>query len=63
MTVGPIETFSIQHESEADSYLEDLLAKPEYRSMDEVEKRAKNLIKDIRLRSYFLDRAKVVLGT
>ncbi len=62
MTVGPIQPFSIEHESEADSYLKDLLANPEYRSMGEVERRAKKLIKDSRLRDYFIDKAKAALA-
>ena len=58
-----IETFKIEDESEADAYLRDLLAKPEYRSMDEVYVRAQKLIPDSRLRNYFINRAKVILET
>src|SRR5262249_18926731 len=39
-----IAAFKIGSESEADTYLRDLLAKTEYRSMTEVERRAKELI-------------------
>ena len=58
-----IETFKIEDESEADAYLRDLLAKPEYRSMDEVYVRAQKLIPDARLRNYLINRAKVILET
>ena len=58
-----IETFKIEDESEADAYLRDLLANPEYRSMDEVYVRAQKLIPDARLRNYFINRAKVILET
>lgn len=61
MSVSPVQTFSIDNEDEADSYLGDLLANPAYRSMDEVERRAYNLIKDPRVKNYFLGRAKQML--
>jgi hypothetical protein len=63
MTVGPIQTFTIEDEGEADIYLTDLLANPDYRSMLEVEKRAESLIKDASLRGYFINKAKAILGT
>ena len=56
-----VEPFSIDKESEADDYLRDLLAKPEYRSMDEVNRRAQQLIKDQPLRSYFIKTAREIL--
>jgi hypothetical protein len=62
MTVGPVEPFVIENESEADAYLKDLLAKHEYRSMDEVERRANKLIKDARLKNYFINKAKAEIG-
>jgi hypothetical protein len=58
-----VKTFKIENESEADSYLRDLLAKPEYRSMNEVYVRAQKLIPDARLRNYFINKAKASLGT
>lgn len=58
-----IEAFKIENESEADSYLKDLLAKPKYRSMNEVCVRAQKLIPDRRLRDYFINQAKAILGT
>jgi hypothetical protein len=49
MAIGPSEQFKIEHESEADAYLDDLLAKPENRSLSEVRKHAAMLITDKRL--------------
>jgi len=62
MTVGPIETFVIDHESIADEYLRDLLKKPENRSMDVVERHADLRIKDARIRAYFITNAKEMLA-
>jgi len=45
-----IERFRIEHEGEAHEYLTDLLSKDEYRSIDEVILRARELITDERLR-------------
>jgi hypothetical protein len=58
-----IEAFKIENESEADSYLKDLLAKPKYRSMNEVYVRAQKLIPDRRLRDYFINKARAILRT
>jgi hypothetical protein len=63
MSAGPIEQFTLDHENEADDYLKDLLRQPELRSMDEVEKRAKALIKDDRLRDRFIAKAKATLAS
>ena len=41
-----VEFFKIEHESEADEYLKDLLANPQYRSMNEVQLRAEKYIED-----------------
>jgi hypothetical protein len=57
-----VEPFMIENESEADSYVQALLAKPEYRSMDEVRVRAQKYIKDARLKEYFIDKARGILG-
>lgn len=57
-----VEPFRIESESEADDYLKDLLAKPEYRSMNEVNSRAHQYITDEGLRIYFIDKAKEILA-
>ena len=59
--ISPITTYKIESESEADDYLKDLLSKKEYKSIDEVELRAKKLIDDDNLRNYFINKAKVLL--
>jgi hypothetical protein len=59
--VSPIEPFSIDDEVEALAYLNDLLKREEYRSMDEVERRAWKYIKDCNLRVYFINKAKEIL--
>ena len=56
-----IEPFKIESESEADTYLIDLLAKKEYQSMLEVEQRASRFIPDEDLRIYFVNKAKEIL--
>jgi hypothetical protein len=58
-----IEPFKIENESEADYYLSDLLAKPEYRSMNEVNMRAQKYITDAHLKNYFINKAKGILRT
>ncbi len=58
-----VEPFIIENESEADNYLKDLLAKPEYRSMDKVTIRAQKYIKDEHLKNYFSNKAKEILKT
>jgi hypothetical protein len=61
-SLSEISPFTIDYESEADYYLKDLLSKPEYRSMDEVLIRAQKLIKNPRVKAYFIDKAKEILG-
>ena len=61
MTVGPVQTFQIEHTSEADAYLDDLLKNPKYRSMSEVLIRAQRLIPDNEIRAYFVNKAKKLL--
>lgn len=56
-----IEPYKIESESEADAYLNDLLAKQEYRSIHEVERRAAKLIPDDKLRKYFISMAREIL--
>lgn len=58
-----IEPFQIEDKSEADNYLRDLLAKPEYRSTDEVQQRADKYIKDAKLKNYFITKAAEMLKT
>lgn len=60
MLVAP---FKIENESEADDYLKDLLGDQKFRSMNEVDMRAKKLIKDESLRNYFTNKAKEILQT
>jgi hypothetical protein len=52
-----VELFKIENKHEADDYLRDLLARREYRSTDEVLKRAQKYIKDEQLRAYFINKA------
>jgi hypothetical protein len=61
MPVGPIEPFVIENEHEADAYLRDLLANPDYRSMDEVRRREQNIIKTETLKTYFINRGQELL--
>jgi hypothetical protein len=61
MPVGPIEPFAIENEQEADAYLSDLLANPDYRSMDEVRSRAQKFIKNVSLRTYFMNKGQELL--
>jgi hypothetical protein len=63
MAIGPVEPFKIENETDADSYLQVLLAKPENRSLDEVRSRAAALISDKRLQDYFVRRAGEILKT
>lgn len=58
-----VEPFRIDNETEADEYLKDLLATPQYRSMDEVKIRAQTYITDAQLKKYFTDKAKDILKT
>jgi hypothetical protein len=55
------ESFKIENESEADEYLTDLLATPQYRSMNEVQIRAQKYIADQQLRNYFIAKARAIL--
>jgi hypothetical protein len=57
-----IQAFMIESEAEADDYLRDVLAKPEYRSMSEVELRAHSYISDAGLRKYFTEKAREILS-
>jgi hypothetical protein len=56
-----VKSFMIENEFEADDYLRDLLAKHEYRSMNEVNMRAQKYIKDEHLKNYFINKARGIL--
>jgi hypothetical protein len=58
MTIGPVEPFKIENESEADDYLKELFDTPKYRSMDEAHRRAQELIEDPSLKIYFINEAR-----
>lgn len=62
MGVGPIQSFKIESEDEADEYLTDLLKTPAYRSIGEVEARAAKYIKDPQLKNYFITKAQAILS-
>jgi hypothetical protein len=57
-----VTSFQIESEDEANSYLRDLLAKPEYRSIVEVEHRAAKYIRDPKLAYYFKNKAAEMLA-
>jgi hypothetical protein len=61
MNIRPITSFAIENEIAADEYLEALFKNPAYRSMDEVERRAASYIRDLRVKKYFIDKAKTLL--
>jgi hypothetical protein len=56
-----IESFKIENETYADEYLEALFERPEFRSMDEVNRRAAEHITDPRLADYFKNKAREIL--
>ena len=59
--VNVIERFKIENVAEAEAFLRDLLAKDEYRSVDEVIVRARKLVPDENLRMYFINKGKQIL--
>lgn len=63
MSVGPVQSFVIEDEHTAASYLRDLLAKPEYRSMDVVRERAGKYIPDPDLKRWFLNAGQEALAS
>jgi hypothetical protein len=63
MAIAPIKSFTIDTESEADEYLNDLFREPKYRSMTEVDIRAHKYIRNDNLRRYFLAKAAELLKT
>lgn len=56
-----VEPFMIESESEADDYLRDLLSKDEHRSMNEVSIHAQKYIKDVNIKTHFINKAKELL--
>ena len=64
MTVGPIQTYVMDHESEADMFLADFFKNPKNKSMDTVRQRAQtiNFASD-HFRDYFLKKAAELLGS
>ena len=58
-----ISPYKIESETEADSYLQDLLERSEYQSISEVEHRSIKLIDDEKLRKYFIEKAKSILNS
>ena len=56
-----IETFKIESEAEANDYLRDLLARPEYRSMAEIEHRAHTVVSGDDLKKYFVAKGAEIL--
>lgn len=64
MTVGPIQTYVMDHESEADAYLTDLFKIPEFRNMHEVRRRAQTInFKNDHFRNYFINKGQELLKT
>ena len=59
--IGVVTSFKIENDSEADEYLTDLLKRPEYRSMDEITRRAQKYVEDGELRKRFINRGKQML--
>lgn len=57
-----IEKFKIENENQADAFLKDLLADERYRSIGEVEYRAQDLIPSEKLRAYFINKGRELLG-
>lgn len=57
-----VEKFKIESESEADSYLKDLLSKDEYRTIHVVRERAVRHIPDEQLRAYFIIQGEKILA-
>jgi hypothetical protein len=56
LEIMTVEPRMIQNETDADEYLSALLERHEYRSMNEVTRRAQKYIKDEHLKIYFLNK-------
>jgi hypothetical protein len=61
MSIGPVQSYVVEHESEADAYLRELFNTRENRSMDVVRIHAQRVTKDDRYRTYFVDKAAELL--
>lgn len=57
-----VQPFSLDNQEDADSYLSDLLKRPEYRSITEIEYRACKYIKDPALRDDFISKGRAALA-
>ena len=57
MSVGPVQSYVVEHETEADAYLRELFKTNENRSMDVVLVHAQRVTKDDRFRTYFINTA------
>ena len=62
MGVTPAAPYTIDDKADADYYLSELLAQPQYRSMDEVNRRAQSYIRDATIKEYFINKAKALLN-
>jgi hypothetical protein len=63
MPVGPVQSYVVEHETEADAYLSELFKTRENRSMDVVLVHAQRVTKDDRFRTYFVNKAAELLKT
>jgi hypothetical protein len=61
MPVGPVQSYVVEHETEADAYLRELFKTRENRSMDVVLVHAQRVTKDDHYRTYFVDKAAELL--
>jgi hypothetical protein len=61
MPVGPVQSYVVEHETEADAYLRELFKTNENRSKDVVLVHAQRVTKDDRYRTYFVDKAAELL--
>jgi hypothetical protein len=61
MRGGPVQSYVVEHETEADVYLRELFKTRENRSMDVVREHAQRVTKDDRYRTYFVDKAAELL--
>jgi hypothetical protein len=63
MPVGPVQSYVVEHETEADAYLRELFKTKENRSMDVVLAHVQRVTKDDRYRTYFVNKAGELLKT
>ncbi len=63
MSISSVQTYVMDHENEADSYLETLFQNPENRSMDVVHQRAATInFKNDHFRNYFINKGRELLA-